>query len=131
MAEFVRRAAWTFDQPLFRLASDGTDELEAMLAAIADDHQDVWVVESDESPAALAWIAIDTDTVRFKRLFIAPDFSAMRLFPLLFARVFQERAGARRWVIESTSGEVAASEILEPLGFRKRNGTWLREGETS
>ena len=87
MAVFVRRTNWTYDQPLFRSATNDEERLEAMLAAIALENEDLWVIESNEQPVAFAWVVIGQEALRLRQLYVAPGQQAPELLQPLFAQI--------------------------------------------
>jgi len=95
MAVFVRRTNWTYDQPLFRSATNDEERLEAMLAAVALEDEDLWVVESNEQPVAFAWVIIEQDTLRLRQLYVAPGQQEPELLQPLFGQIERHYAPKR------------------------------------
>jgi hypothetical protein len=127
MAHFARPATWTYDQPLFRTATDDSDQLEAMLAAIALADEELWVVESDQKPVAFAWTRIDGDLVRFVRLYALPETEWTELLGTLLARIETQYAPHRkRLVLAVQAAHPRAAESLLAHGFRCNGGSWIR-----
>lgn len=127
MAQFARPAAWTYDQPLFRSATDDLDQLEAMLAAIALSDEGLWVVESDQRPVAFAWTRVDGDIVRLVRLYAAAEAEWTELLGTLLGRIETEYAPERkRLVLAVEAADRAATESLLAHGFRCNGRSWSK-----
>ena len=127
MACFVRRAAWTYDQPLFRRAASDEDELEAMLAAIARPDEDLWVVERDQRPAAFAWAVLGDRRVDLRRLVVDESSSPARLLAELLGRIEREYALVGHSLrVRAEAVEGLSPEDLLAGGFRRAGNHWVK-----
>jgi hypothetical protein len=125
MAAFVRPAAWNYDLPLFRTATDDPDELESLLAAIALEREGLWVVESDEQPVAFAHTERLGTTLAVLWLFVTPGHGPGELIRLLLGRISKEAAGkAARITIAAERLHPTDAVDMEALGFRREGPLW-------
>lgn len=102
MALFARPAVWSYDLPLFRQGMADEWELEGLLAATVLEQEAVWVVESDEQPAAFAWGRWEAEELRLVRFYLAPHPAADAIGRVLLARIAKDNGGG--------SGDLAAIE---------------------
>ncbi len=127
MAVFARPATWNYDIELFRAAVADEDQLEALMGAIARDDQQLLVAESDEQPAAFAWLQAEKDTVTLLRLHVADDREAQPLVRCLLDRVESDHAPAMRR-LEATVDAISGIEddTLRQLGFDRQDSLWQK-----
>jgi len=127
VALFVRPAVWTYDQELFRSATDDEERLESMLAAIAMEDQGLWVVESNERPVAFAWTQIEHDTVRLVELYVKAGEVSGELLRLLITRIEQEHAGkVSRLEVAGKFLSGVAPDTLRDIGLTCEGTVWAR-----
>ncbi len=128
MAVFVRPATWSYDQDLFRSAFADEDRLEALLAAIAIENEDLWVVESNEQPVAFAHVCIDRGTAQMACLFVSPSHPPLELLRPLLERI-EEPIGGRIPRLEIPAEAVLGVDdrTLQTVGLRCRRSVWIRE----
>ncbi len=128
MALFVRPAVWTYDQELFRWATDDEERLESMLAAIALEDQGLWVVESNQRPVAFAWTQIERDTVRLVKLYVAAGAVPAEALRLLIARIEQEYIGeVSRLEVAPSSLSGAGPDTLREVGLTCEGEVWSKQ----
>ena len=127
MALFVRPAVWTYDQELFRRATDDEERLESMLATIAIEDQGLWVVESNERPVAFAWTQIDRDTVRAVEIHVNAGEVPTEPLRLLITRIEQEYSGkASRLEVAEGSLSGVGPDTLRDVGLDREGEVWSR-----
>jgi len=128
LAVFVRPATWNYDQELFRSALTDEDRMEALLAAIAIEGEDLWVVESDERPVAFAHVYTGRGIARVECLFVAPSRSPLDLVRPLLERI-EEPTGhgkAPRLEIPTEAVRGADDQVLQAAGLCRRGTAWIR-----
>ncbi len=127
MPAFARPAAWSYDLDLFRCATDDEDRLEAMLAAVALDDQGLWVVESNQRPAAFAWTTLERQTVRLLQLYVESGATDRELLPPLMQRIEDEYGGqCGRLVVGAESIQGVGQEALRAAGLDPDGPQWTK-----
>ena len=127
VAVFARPATWSYDLSLLRQAAADEDELEAMMAAIALESQQLWVAESGEQPAAFAWTTVEGDVLRLLCLYVQSGRPALELLPPLLARIEEEHAGAlTRLEIPAEVIHGVDGDILQAVGMHYEGETFSK-----
>jgi len=136
MAVLVRPAVWSYDLELFRAAVRDQDQLEAMLAAVALEDEDIWVAESGQRPAGFVWGRRRPEGLRVLLLFIPPDEDAVVILRGLVERLVEEAgapgpdsaAAAGRIDIPAAAIQGADGEALRAAGLVCQGELWTVAG---
>ena len=130
MAVFTRPCTWHYDLGLFREAVADEDRLEELMGAIARDDQQLLVAESNEEPAAFAWLAFDDRTVRLLRLHVADNRPVELLFRSLIDRIESDHgATTSRTEVSRDAISGIEDEGLWQAGFEREGSAWVRHAQ--
>lgn len=131
MAVLVRPAVWSYDLELLRAAARDEDQLEAMLAAVALEDEDIWVAERAEQPAGFAWARRRPEGLFVLMLFVAADEDARAILGPLVERLMEE-AGVGGGVTWGAPGrlEIPAAAIRGADEQALRSAGLVRQGES-
>ena len=130
MPVFARPATWAYDLELFRAAVVDEDELEALMAAIARDDQQLLVAESDERPTAFAWLSIDGEALEVHRFHVDNGADSEPLARCLLERIAADHGGTMRPLVLSSKGMSGIeADALRRLGFVRDDSCWYKTFE--
>ncbi len=137
MAVLVRPAVWSYDLELLRAAARDEDQLEAMLAAVALEDEDIWVAERAERPAGFAWGRRQSAGLHVLLLFIPAAEDAVAVLRALVERLIEELSGVGLRGAQGSGGiEIpraairgADEQALRSAGLVRAGESWTVAGE--